>query len=79
MNDRQAVREYLQKLLREKGDPRGFTDRDSLVIAGRLESIDTLDVVVFLEEKFQIDFGDRGFDQNELDSVDSIMTMVETR
>ena len=72
MNDRLAVREYLQKLLRDKGDLSGFTDCDSLVIAGRLESIDTLDVVVFLEEKFGIDFGDRGFDQNDLDSVDSL-------
>jgi acyl carrier protein len=79
MNDRLAIRGYLQKLLRQKGDPGGFTDSDSLIVTGRLESVDTLEVVVFLEEQFQIDFADRGFDQNDLDSVDSIMSLVESR
>jgi acyl carrier protein len=76
MNDRLAIREYLQNLLRQTGDRNGFADSDSLVMSGRLDSVDTLDLVVFLEEKYGIDFAERGFDKNDLDSLDSIMSMI---
>jgi len=76
MNDRLAIREFLQKLLRQTGDRRGFADSDSLVMSGRLDSVDTLDLVVFLEEKYGIDFAERGFDKNDLDSLDNIMALI---
>ena len=76
MNDRLAVREYLQNLLRQTGDRHGFADSDSLVMSGRLDSVDTLDLVLFLEKKFGIDFAERGFDKNDLDSLDSIMALI---
>ena len=47
---------------------------DLLMTGGRLQSIDTLELVLFLEEKCGINFAERGFDQNELDSVDNIMS-----
>jgi len=34
--------------------------------------------VVFLEEKYGIDFAERGFEKNDLDSVDSIMSLIGT-
>jgi acyl carrier protein len=77
MNDRLAIREFLQKLLRQTGDRRSFADSDSLVMSGRLDSVDTLDLVVFLEEKYGIDFAERGFDKNDLDSLDNIMALIE--
>ena len=76
MNDRLAIREFLQKLLRQTGDRRSFADSDSLVMSGRLDSVDTLDLVVFLEEKYGIDFAERGFDKNDLDSLDNIMALI---
>ena len=76
MNERLAIREYLQNLLRQTGDPDGFADSDSLVMSGRLDSVDTLDLVVFLEDKYGIDFAARGFDKNELDSLDGIMALI---
>jgi acyl carrier protein len=78
MNDRLKIREYLQNLLRQTGDHNGFADSDSLVMSGRLDSVDTLDLVVFLEEKYGIDFADRGFDKNALDSLDSVMDLIGT-
>ena len=77
MSDRLAIREYLQNLLRQKGDLNSFDDSDSLVVSGRLESIDTLNLVVFLEQNYGLDFAERGFDQNELDSLDVIMALIE--
>jgi acyl carrier protein len=76
MNDRLAIREYLQNLLRQTGDRNGFADSDSLLMSGRLDSVDTLDLVLFLEEKYGIDFAERGFDKNDLDSLDSIMALI---
>jgi acyl carrier protein len=76
MNDRLAIREYLQNLLRQTGDRNGFADSDSLVMSGRLDSVDTLDLVLLLEDKYGIDFAERGFDKNDLDSLDNIMALI---
>ena len=76
MDDRHKLREFLQDLLRHKGDLDAFADSDLLMTSGRLQSIDTLELVVFLEEKYGIDFAERGFNQNELDSVDNIMGLI---
>jgi acyl carrier protein len=79
MNDRLAIRTFLQDLLNTKSDRQGFSDSDSLIASGRLQSIDTLEIVLFLEDNYSIDFAERGFDQNELDSVDSIMALIGER
>ena len=76
MDDRRKLRDFLGDLLRHKGDLEGFTDSDPLMTSGRLQSIDTLELVVFLEEKYGVDFAERGFNQNELDSVDSIIALI---
>jgi acyl carrier protein len=76
MDKRSKVRGFLDSLLERKGDRAGFTDSDRLITSGRLDSVDTLDIVVFLEESYGIDFGDRQFDQDELDSVDRIVEMI---
>ena len=73
---REAVRQLVQRTLNNKNDADPFTDSDSLIFSGRLQSVDVLDIVVFLEERFGIDFSD-GFDQARLDSVDEIMALVE--
>ena len=66
----------MQGLLRQKGDRNGFADGDSLIVSGRFDSVDTLSVLLFLETEYGIDFADRGFDRDELDSVDSIVTFL---
>jgi acyl carrier protein len=76
LDKRQTVRAFLGDLLKTKGDSRGFTDHESLVASGRLASMDVLHVVLFLEERHGVDFSD-GFDQNELDSVDSIVSLID--
>jgi acyl carrier protein len=76
MDKRSKVRVFLEGLLKRKGDAAGFTDSDRLITAGRLDSIDALDVVVFLEDSYGVDFGDRQFDQDELDSVNRIVELI---
>jgi acyl carrier protein len=76
MNDQDAVREFVGSLLRRKGDMHPFEDADSLVLSGRLDSLDVLDIVVFLEKQYAFDFGDRPFDQQFVDSVDEIKDLI---
>jgi acyl carrier protein len=78
MNDQTAVREFIGSLLRRKGDTHPFTDTDSLVLSGRLDSLDVLEIVVFLERQYAFDFGDRPFDQQLVDSVDEIKDLITT-
>jgi acyl carrier protein len=74
-NDRAAVRDRIRELLGRKGDHLAFADQDSLIASGRLDSVDVMDLVVFLETTYSVDFSDR-FDQEDLDSVDYIMELV---
>jgi acyl carrier protein len=76
MMDRDAVREFVESLLRRKGDTNPFTDTDSLVLSGRLDSLDVLDIVVFLETQYKFDFGDRPFDQGLVDSIHEITDLI---
>jgi acyl carrier protein len=79
MNDSLVIREFLQTLLSRKGDQGAFLDNEQLIAGGRLQSIDTLEVVIFLEEKYGIDFAENGFDQNEVGSIDNILALISRR
>ena len=78
MNHREEIRKYLQELLALKGDRQPFADDASLLLSGRLASVDAVDIVIFLEEQFGIDFAEVGFDQSLIDSVDTIDSLIQT-
>jgi acyl carrier protein len=74
---RECIRELLRETLEKNNDHRGFSDADSLILSGRFQSLDVLEIVVYLEERFRMDFSE-GFDQSRLDSVDEIMNLLQT-
>jgi len=76
MEPKAEVRQFLQQLLVRKSDRQSLCDSDSLLLSGRLESVDAVEIVVFLEERFQIDFAEVGFDQTLIDSVDAIDSLI---
>ena len=76
MDERIDIRTLVRGLLEKKGDTRAVADGDSLIFSGRLESIDALEIAFFLEERYGIDFAQIGFDQNRLDSVDEIVSLI---
>jgi acyl carrier protein len=78
MDHREEIRKYLQELLLQKGDKQPFSDDTSLLLNGRLASVDAVEIVVFLEEKFGINFAEIGFDQAMIDSVDAIDGLIQT-
>jgi acyl carrier protein len=76
MNGGDEIRELVKNLLLMKGDRQPFTDQSSLFLSGRLGSVDLVEVVVLLEEKFGIDFNETGFDQEQIDTVDAMFTLI---
>jgi len=77
-NARQQVREFLEGLLRQnQDDATGLSDSDSLVLSGRLTSLDVVDTLTFLEERFQFEMDPINFDQKKFDSVNSIVAMLQ--
>jgi acyl carrier protein len=77
MNRRADVRAFVVNLLMNKGDDKPVADHDPLFLTGRLQSIDAVDIVIFLEEQWGIDFARGRFTQEEIDSIDAICTLIQ--
>jgi acyl carrier protein len=77
MERKAAIREFLQTLLARKSDTQPFSDDTSLLLSGRLQSVDAVSLAVFLEEKFAVDFAEIGFDQEKLDTLNAISSLIE--
>ena len=78
MTDKDEIRAFIKDLLTRQDDRRRLADADSLLLSGRLQSIDAVEVVLFLEERFGIDFAEIGFDREQIDSVDAIFALTQT-
>jgi acyl carrier protein len=78
MKGRGEIREFVQALLASSGDDGPLADSESLLFSGRLQSIDAVEIVVFLEENFGIDFAQVGFDKEHIDSIDAICALTDT-
>ena len=78
MKGKADIREFVRNLLITNGDAEPLADQDSLLLSGRLQSIDAVEIVVFLEENFGIDFAELGFDQQQIDSIEAIHVLTET-
>lgn len=76
MTPEQQIREFVASLLVRKGDTASFGDEESLVSRGRLDSVDVMEIVLFLEDRFDLDFGDRGFSLDDYDSVKRIVALL---
>jgi acyl carrier protein len=76
---RVLIREFIEGLLARKGDTQPFSDEASLFVSGRLQSVDAIELAVWLEEAFAVDFASTGFDQEMIDTVDAISALVEGR
>lgn len=76
MTAQQQIREFIAELLARKADSASFDDSESLVSRGRLDSVDVMEIVLFLEDRFELDFGDRGFNLDDFDSVSHILALL---
>jgi len=79
MNNREQIHDFIASLLVRKADTAPLLDDDPLLLAGRIDSLNVLEIATFLEEKLGFDLSSREFDQSHFDSVDSIVAYVEGR
>jgi len=77
MDQKTAVREFVNELLSIRNDTAPVRDDDSLMLSGRLQSLDAVRIVMFLEETFGVNFGKIGFHPELIDSLDSINALVD--
>lgn len=77
MKGKAEIREFVHNLLVTNGDREPLAEHDSLFLSGRLQSIDAVEIVIFLEENFGINFAEIGFDREQIDSLDAISALTQ--
>jgi acyl carrier protein len=76
-DDRLKVRTFLAELLAAHDDRGAFGDTESLIAAGRLDSLAVVKLVTFLEMSFAVDFARIEFDPERFDTVAEIAAMID--
>jgi acyl carrier protein len=76
---KQAVRSYILDQFLPGEDPSELTDATPLITGGILDSISTLKLVVFLEERFGVIVEAHEAGVDHLDNVDEIARLVERK
>jgi acyl carrier protein len=76
MDAREEIRERVRSILERREAAAVLADEDSLVTSGRLNSVEIIEIAVFLETRFGVDFSIRPFDQYDFDSVEKIAALV---
>jgi len=76
MDRRQLIREHIALLATEHGHTDPIRDDESLILSGLLDSLAVVQIVVFMEQTFEIDFSAVFFDQNDFDSIDAMVAFV---
>ncbi|MEY2931706.1 MAG: hypothetical protein RL033_2455 [Pseudomonadota bacterium] len=76
MTSREQVRGIVARALAAAGDQRPFADADSLVVSGRVSSLDLVDILAALETTFGFEIDADDFDPIRFDSVDSIEELL---
>ena len=73
---RQAVHGYILKQFLPGEDPEELTDQTPLITGGILDSIRTLKLVVFLEDRFDVTVEAHEAGVDNLDSVSQIARLI---
>ncbi len=77
MDIRTKLRAFIKETLAEHDYHDEFTDQESLIMSGLMDSLTIIHIVVFLEQEYNIDFYDIYFDQSQFDSIDLLVKFVE--
>jgi acyl carrier protein len=78
MDYKAEIHAYMAEILEQKDDREPFTDSSSLLNTGRIDSMDVVDIFLFLEKKFGVRIDSAKFKKSQVDSVDGIASLVST-
>jgi acyl carrier protein len=76
---KQVLRTFVRETLRNHGDHDELADDESLFVSGRLDSFSMMNLVMYLEKTFGVDFADFEFDVTLLDSLNEIEKLVDSK
>ncbi|HMV30771.1 MAG: acyl carrier protein [Gemmatimonadales bacterium] len=71
------VKQYILATFLKGEDPSALRSDTPLITGGILDSLATLELVSFLEQKFSIQFEAHEVDAERLDTLDAITAMVQ--
>ena len=70
------VTTFFKETLIRHGDLGELSDSESLFLSGRLDSLSMLNLIMFLENHFSMNFSEIDFDVDLVDSIDSIIQLI---
>jgi acyl carrier protein len=74
---RERLLAFLEGIRRPDKPISSIRDDDNLVAAGLIDSLAVLEIVMFLETEFSVDFSATGVDPTRLMSIPSILDVIE--
>jgi acyl carrier protein len=76
---RNAVRDYILQEFLPDEDPSALSSDTELITSGVLDSLATMKLVAFLEERFGIEIAPYETDVDYLNTIDSISALVASK
>lgn len=76
---RESIKEYILKEFLPGENPTQLTDSTPLITGGILDSLATIKLVVFLEERFQVKIQAHETMVDYLDTIDQIAQLVSSK
>jgi acyl carrier protein len=76
-NQATEIRQLVHQLLEGRGKSASPTDDESLFVAGHLDSMAVIELIMHLERDFSMDLSQFDFDISLIDSISSITRLVE--
>ena len=80
MDARQTIRDFVDKELKNRygGKSVEWKDEDSLILSKKTDSLFFIDLIVFLQSKFDLKLTSSEIGQEDLDSVDKMVSLIES-
>jgi len=76
---KQPVKDYIMSEFLPGEDPAELKDDTPLITGGILDSIATLKLVLFMEERWRISFAPHEVDRENLDTLDLIAALLHSK
>ena len=76
---KQKIKDFIMEQFLPGEDPKELTDDTPLISGGILDSIATLQLVMFIEETFRVSFEPHEVDKENLDSLNLMVRLLQSK
>lgn len=76
---REDLLAFLDTIRRPQYPKNALQDHERLVESGLIDSLAVLNIILYLETNFGIDFSEAGVDPDQLGSIGGILDLIERR